>query len=280
MNDATVKPHSNIKDETSLHSEFVGMLFALAIAQVAVESADLVNHKFYSLKSDFLPAFSHLFLATTIIGSSWIGWKSSKSSMSKINNIFTLNSIELLIDVFLVVCYFIIVKSVETISPLGHFVPSAKPEVLWTTVILTTYFLWDLLTKLFKKIELAPHSVEGPTLQNKSQIVQKVCSCPIIILKKLWLWVTKWEWKSFLNRGWASFVCSFMSILAFYFLPLETTNTLTIVFIDLDLFFLILTFRAMKLEDFDKLSTCQHVGWITLLVFFLGLMISLHLLPK
>ncbi|MCA8992209.1 MAG: hypothetical protein KDA88_09540 [Planctomycetaceae bacterium] len=131
----------------SLHFAFVEMLFALAIAQVAVEAADLANSSSVAQWLEHLPAYTHLVLATVIIAASWVGWGSSKSSKSPIKHVFSGHFFKLLVDVFLVVCYFIIVRTVETLDANGDINPSANPEVLWTMVILITYFIWDLLTK-------------------------------------------------------------------------------------------------------------------------------------
>ncbi|QDU08774.1 hypothetical protein [Gimesia aquarii] len=275
MNDGTQSEHPlDSKVGTSLHSEFVGMLFALATAQVAVESADLVNHKFFVSKStlEILPAYSHLFLAMTIIGSSWVGWKSSTSSMSKIENIFSIDCLELLIDFFLVVCYFIIVRSVESISLFGNFEPSAKPEVFWTTVILITYFFWDLLTKLIKNVEHDTNRDDSLNHQNNLTANKIKATNP---LNKIWFWITTRDLATFLSRGWASFTCAILSLIAYSLLPTSTTEPMTIVIIDLTLFVLILTFRAMKLEDFKQLSNKQHALWIILLGSFLCLMLIL-----
>src|SRR5690606_10325630 len=56
----------------------------------------------------------------------------------------------LLVDLFLVVCYFIIVKSVE--KPYEDDFQStvtANPEIFWSLIIFGAYIVWDILTKWF-----------------------------------------------------------------------------------------------------------------------------------
>lgn len=221
--------------DTTLHFDFVGMLFALAIGQVAVEVGNLVTSQTANSKTlvEFLPAYGHLFLATIIIAASWVGWGSSGSSRSPINSIISWDFIELLIDVFLVVCYFVVVRSVESLEPCvnDRITPSAAAETLWTTVILVTYFFWDCLTKITKKHE------EG-----------------------------------FWQRGWASLACALLSIVAYFSLPTSSNNLVTVLVVDLSLLLLIILFRIMKLKDWSELSRCQHLWWTGLTVTFLGSM--------
>lgn len=94
-----------------LHREFVGMLFALAIAEVAVRSGEIVNSG--SDVRTMMPALSHLILAGTVIATSWVGWGISKYSLSDVKGVFTKDFVELLLDVWLVVIYFFIVHGTE-----------------------------------------------------------------------------------------------------------------------------------------------------------------------
>src|SRR5688572_21045858 len=74
------RPESTMSDATprgqTLHREFVGMLFALAIAEVAVRSGEIVNSDLSALTK--APALSHLLLAAMVIATSWVGWGWSK----------------------------------------------------------------------------------------------------------------------------------------------------------------------------------------------------------
>lgn len=75
MTDATALPleaHTDQDRGITLHREFVGMLFALAIAEVAVRSSDIVNSDLDGWAK--APAITHLILATMVIATSWVGW--------------------------------------------------------------------------------------------------------------------------------------------------------------------------------------------------------------
>lgn len=141
------------QESRELHREFVGMLFALAIAQVAVRSGEIVISD-----SDLritAPALSHLLLAGTVIATSWVGWGRSKYSFSPVIHPFTKDFVELALDVWLVAVYFFIVEGAERVNGTAAVQPSIRVEALWIVVMFCTYILWDLLTKWRKWKELA-----------------------------------------------------------------------------------------------------------------------------
>jgi hypothetical protein len=59
-------------DGRQLHREFVGMLFALAIAAGAEELIDVFRSG-VAWRWQTLPSYFHLFLATMVIATSWVG---------------------------------------------------------------------------------------------------------------------------------------------------------------------------------------------------------------
>lgn len=132
----------------TLHREFVGMLFALAIAEVAIRSGVVVNSSLAI--SHKLPALTHLLLAAAVIATSWVGWGRSGYSLSAIRSVFSKDFVELLIDVWLVGVYFFIVQGVETVlitNGTNSIQGSAEIEAWWVMVMFWTYVLWDALTK-------------------------------------------------------------------------------------------------------------------------------------
>jgi hypothetical protein len=138
----------HVRTEPKLRHEFVGMMFALAIGEVGVQTAVLVQaHNVVH----FLPAYSHLFLATVVIAASWVGWTLSPAPGARqdVRSIFTRDFLVLLVDVFLVVVYFILVKTVDFTGDRAiQLKASARPETLWILVIFGTYCFWDVLTKV------------------------------------------------------------------------------------------------------------------------------------
>jgi hypothetical protein len=133
--------------EPRLRHEFVGMMFAVAIGEVGLQTATLIQaHRWVH----FLPAYCHLALATLIIATSWVGWTLSPSPGARrdVKRVLEWEFILLLLDVILVIFYFILVKSVDiTEGPEIHLNASAAPESFWICVIFGAYLAWDILSK-------------------------------------------------------------------------------------------------------------------------------------
>jgi len=144
-NQQTKKPEPDVK----LRHEFVGMMFAVTIGEVGIQVASLIHAGFWL---HYLPAYSHLFLSTVIIATSWVGWSLSLAPGARrdVRRIFELPFLVLLIDVSLVISYFILVRSVD--FPAERIEPRIAPEstvALWVAVIFGLYLLWDIVTKIF-----------------------------------------------------------------------------------------------------------------------------------
>lgn len=205
-----------------LHREFVGMLFALATAELAIQTATVVNSGLDW--RECLPAYFHLALGFAVVATSWVGWGCSKSSLSNINSVFSGDFIELALDVWLVAVYFFVAKGVELPSKdaSGNLVvtPSFANEVWWILVIFVTYAVWDVWTKL----------IVGPRKDKKTDRLL------------------------FVQRGWASAACAALAYLAFQFLSTTSTPDGTQVILgDLSLLSLVFLFRAMKTQNLFQL---------------------------
>lgn len=132
-----------------LHWSFVAMLFALAIGEVAVGLSNLVNLNIqgHICFVDGLPAYWHLLLAATVIAASWVGWRNSEYSGTHVRCVFSLDFVVLLVDVSLVVCYFLLARVAESPqSPSHAIVPDASREAWIIAVIMLIYVVWDLLS--------------------------------------------------------------------------------------------------------------------------------------
>jgi len=148
-----------------LRYAFVEMLFALAISQVAVHAADLTTVRWDSVR-DVAAAWIHLALSLLVIGASWIGWRQSQSPgiKAQIESIFSRRAVGLLLDVILVILYFVLVRSVELQQENGVVTlttPSASNDALWISSIFAVYVVWDLFADVF-----APESLtdKGPRM--------------------------------------------------------------------------------------------------------------------
>src|SRR5579862_6393754 len=128
MSDSSLREHTSRNSEPRLRHEFVGMMFAVTIGEVGLQAAALVQagHVVH-----FLPAYSHLILATVMIAASWVGWTLSPSpgATQDVSGVFQPEFLVLLVDVLLVIVYFILVRRVDfTGEKLIRLTASASPE--------------------------------------------------------------------------------------------------------------------------------------------------------
>lgn len=226
--------HSNSGDDP-LRYAFVEMLFALAVSQVAIHLADLYGAQGSIIEK--LPAISHLILGLVVISASWVGWRQSQSPgmKLKIESLFSLRFIALLVDVALVIVYFILVRSVELQQKNGATLldtPSVRPESLWITVIFAMYIAWDVMADV-----LSPGSIPA------APILRRITTAMRVLL-----------------------VCCFASAACFYLafriykLSAISNSTLDIVLLDLALLLAILLLRTLKTLEapFSKLLRVSH----------------------
>jgi len=129
-------------DEPKLRHEFVGMMFAIAVGEVGLQAAGLVQSKHLI---GYLPAAFHLVLATIVIAASWVGWSRSLARQD-VKELFEWPFVVLLLDVAMVVIYFILVKTVD-FSDDHHRIDPAYAVARWHVLIFLLYLLWDVVTK-------------------------------------------------------------------------------------------------------------------------------------
>ena len=196
---------------------FVQLLFSLTAAEIAREAAELTLQS--GRWGELLPAYFHLILATAIVTSSWVGWSVSEASLRlKVKSVFSWPFVVLLLDVALVICYFILVRGAEIPLDKAVLVPSARIECDMMALIFVGYFLWDILTKAVILDENASSFHE---------------------IRSRFLGSAMWR------RGWISLLCMISGIVVWYFL--ESVNSKNAVLAaDGSLFFFILLFRALK----------------------------------
>jgi len=224
------------ESKKQLHLAFVGMLFALAIGQVAISVSQLIDYQLMSKQTFWVwavvPGYSHLLLAAVVISTSWVGWRISVYSGSTIKSVFSWDYVELLIDVILVIIYFVLARAVEV--PSSHNVslsPNASFEAITVAIIISIYVIWDVVSSRSK-------------------------------LEKL------------KKRLWASIICTIISWCLVGFGIGGSGKVLAVLLGDCSLISLILTFRAMKLHDFSEHTWKSKILISCLLVlvfiFFIG----------
>jgi len=147
MNESPTREQT--KSDPKLRHEFVGMMFAVTIGEVGLQAASLVKAGNWV---HFLPAYSHLFLATVMIAASWVGWTRSPSPGARqdVSGVFQPEFLVLLVDVLLVIIYFILVKEVDfTGEQTIRLNASAAPEAHLVVVTFYVYMAWDFICKVW-----------------------------------------------------------------------------------------------------------------------------------
>ncbi len=206
--------------EPRLRFGFVEMLFALTAAEIAIQASDLV--KYLGTDLGVLPAYTHLLVATTLVTTSWVGWLKSKAPGNRLDveAVFSWPFAVLLLDVFLVVCYFIIVRGLDvkgTGENVVRTAPSTDNETFWLVVVFAGYFLWDVLTK----------AVIGYADEQHRTFLQRFRG------RKFW------------TRAWISAACLTMTVVMWRMVRGFTT-TWSVIAADGALIAVILLFRALK----------------------------------
>lgn len=218
--------------DSILRDTFVQMLFALTAAEIARQSADLVTEELTTWND--APAYTHLIVAIALVATSWVGWKRSRAPGKRqdIEKVFSWQFVVLLIDVVLVVCYFIIAKGVEIERMNGVVIkitPSAALETFWIMMVFAGYCFWDIIANVVIK-PLVPKT-------------QPSTGEPSIELQQ--------EHKEPWNRLWDSANTSSLCLGLAFFLWLflhDVTKPWNVVFVDAALLSLVFLFRAIKQE--------------------------------
>lgn len=207
---------------TTLHFGFIDFLFSLAAAQVAIKFSELVGDGDtlgnYA-DSKYWPAYSHLALSLTLIVTSWIGWNRSKFSHANtrdISSVWNLDFLEIVIDVLLVITYYVLVEHTDLTQgassgsqPAVQKLASVKPESYAIVIVFVLYFMWDIVSKLPRSQEQA-------------------------------------DWRPLWERSAMSAVCFIISLLIYLFFSSRPTQVWQIVVFDLSLFGLVAFFRDLK----------------------------------
>lgn len=128
----------------------VQMLFSLTIAEIARQAAKLqAQHRPWR---DAVPAIVHLLLVTAVVTTSWVGWSLAVGyephAEHRIQGVFGLPFVVLIVDVALVIVYFIMATGPE-VPPSRDIVtaPSVRNDSFWLMVVFLGYVVWGILVK-------------------------------------------------------------------------------------------------------------------------------------
>lgn len=144
-------------EQPKLRRELVALLFALAAAQIGILAAAVFQSRLppgvlVATWTWRLAALSHLTLGLFVVSASWLGWSKSRAAAKEIDSVVDPDFWAALLDISLVIIYFILICSVEVVGSLDSkdivvSPPSAIPESQWTVVAFLGYALWDIWTK-------------------------------------------------------------------------------------------------------------------------------------
>jgi hypothetical protein len=194
---------------------FIQLLFSLTIAEVARQIAALYDTG--RPVWEVFAAYLHLTLAAFVVAASWIGWSMSDASRRiTVTRVSSREFVVLLLDLFLVVCYFMLVRGVEIPAAGKAFQASAKNECRWITYIFVGYFAWDVLTKT---VITAPGEKRS--------------------------WWTRFKSNEFWQRGVASLGC-LLTALVISFMLQDVSRSRSVILCDIGLMFLVGLFRLLK----------------------------------
>jgi hypothetical protein len=207
-----------------LRREFVGIMFALAVGEIGLQTAALVQA---GNTIRYFPAYSHLFLALFVIAASWVGWSRTKvdSARKDVHELFEWPFLVLLLDTSMVVTYFILVRTVD-FSDGNCRIDPASEVAFWHVVIFGLYLAWDGVTKagMYPRPDgfgwwrgwwhLAPEKLK--------------------------------EQKQTMKRAWPTFVCLVLSVVLWRVFAVFDPQHEHLLAADLALLSVVLLFRALK----------------------------------
>jgi hypothetical protein len=133
--------------DPKLRHEFVGMMFAVTIGEVGLQLAPVVQA---GPMSAWYPAYGHLFLAVIVIATSWVGWTLSVAPGARqdVKGIFQWEFLVLLLDVTLVILYFLLVRALPFPGEHAKEIPPFSRTTSLLAIIFFLYLLWDFLAEI------------------------------------------------------------------------------------------------------------------------------------
>jgi len=230
------KNAKSVPEELRIRHQFVGMLFALTIGQIAIYYYELTSIPDFGGRR--FAALAHLVLCTLLVMASWVGWSRSSAPGTRqhVEGVFSWPFIVLILDVLLVVLYFIIVRKVEIGNSLlgGSYLgrPSAREEAFWMIWVFVVYALWDIVADVIVVICSAGRSSSGVELFRAPTRLSGLIA----------------------KRSFASFVCLFLALVAYYTTANHVRGVWAVVLTDLALIVLVFLFRALK--PLEKVLRC------------------------
>ena len=124
-------------DESSVGITFVGVLFALVIGEIFTALRDV---------SSIAPAsWAHLGVAGVLTLTSWIGYHNSVNRPRYLIRFPNLPLAQFMLDIAMVVIYWLAAVTVELRDRHGDVVPDATPETRCVAAAFLLYVTWDFV---------------------------------------------------------------------------------------------------------------------------------------
>jgi hypothetical protein len=211
-------------DGRDLRHEFVGLMFAIAVGEVGLQVAPLVQEPFVVR---YLPAYSHLSLALFVIAASWVGWSRTKVSAAKrdVEGLFEWPFLVLLLDTAMVVTYFVLVRTIDFSDGHCRIAPAAE-VAWWHVVIFGLYLAWDGVTK----VAMYPKPLGAGWFCGWRQVDATTLRAQ----------------KQTMKRAWPTLVCLVLSIVLWRMFAAFDPQHEHLLAADLALLSVVLLFRALK----------------------------------
>ena len=209
----------------ALRREFVGIMFALAVGEVGLQTAALVQAASGNT-IQYLPAYSHLFLALFVIAASWVGWSRTQVASAKtdVHGLFEWAFVVLLLDTAMVVTYFILVRTVDFSDDCR--IDPASRVAFWHVVIFALYLTWDGVTKVAMYPKPPKASWWGGWRQMGPEKLKKQ--------------------KQIIKRAWPTLICLVLSIMLWRLFVAFDPKHEHLLAADFALLSVVLLFRALK----------------------------------
>jgi hypothetical protein len=235
----TAEAVANPGNGPELRREFVGIMFALAVGEVGLQTAALVQA---GNTTRYLPAYSHLFLALFVIAASWVGWSRTKvvSARKDVHELFEWAFVVLLLDTAMVVTYFILVRTVDFSDENCRIDPAAQ-VAFWHVFIFVLYLAWDGVTK----VGMYPKPAGVSWIDGWRQLDEK----------------TLREQQQTITRAWPTLVCLVLSIVLWRVFAAFDPKHEHLLAADLALLSIVLLFRALKGVVPGPKQTVANIAW-------------------
>jgi hypothetical protein len=154
------RPHQ--LDDKLVGITFIDVLFALVIGQLL--------QPFATTRHVPLAGMAHLLVGGVVTIGSWIGYHNSLSRPHYVIRFVNLPLAQFLIDIALVVVYWLLAITAEGANPAIPRPTSAVPEARYVAVAFLLYGAWDLVALRIRRVEAAASAATGTDVPARRRV--------------------------------------------------------------------------------------------------------------